>query len=170
MSTQYKARIESNLVTTAVRCFMGWGDFFRSVINEMETVTGLILYQTGAKKWREGPGLLHICLGCSLRGGACCKPNPAPGKAVGACWHKALPGQRGFPELWGTTCLGSASSSCLENIITAAHIPGGWGQLPSGLSAIMARMWCSEGTSAAPLVFPTWWQIFLMVVWNARLC
>lgn len=30
--------------------FYGVRGFFRSVINEMETVTGLILYQTGAKK------------------------------------------------------------------------------------------------------------------------
>lgn len=132
MSTQYKARIESNLVTTAVGCFMGWGGFFRSVINEMETVTGLILYQTGAKNIGKNQDCYTFVWVVPLE--AECAANPAQRRTtlqqrsvpVGT---KPLPRERGFPELGGTACSGSASSSCLENSFTAVQIPVGWGQL-----------------------------------------
>lgn len=71
---QLNIKPELNLTWSLQLCLMFYGvGFFISVINEVETVTVLILYKTGGIKCKMGgvegeePGLLCIYLSCAFR-------------------------------------------------------------------------------------------------------
>lgn len=106
-SCQLNIKPELNLTWSLQLCDVLWGEgiFFRSVINEMETLTGLILYQTGEKNVGKNQDCYTFVwvVPVEVAGAASPAQHWPCCSAIRACWHKGPARAAGLPELWGAT-------------------------------------------------------------------